>query len=374
MKRLFFSGLAVAWGLWWFPLADSAAQNSESSGSRPPEKAASHSFLGISTEERFGAVARIQQLQKMVDDKNYEINTTIQVPSINGTEQTERVIRETARKLDEKHFTVERVVQNPDSTGRLLTVEVVNEDHVTQGNMEEIKRSTFRPDPNGNLQAQVVEQETVTSLSKREKQIEKAVYRKDMEGKLSLAEMEEGQEKRVNDNVTVKETSRQARAADGRMLRIGSVRETTTKTAESSFRKETVVHRPDDNGRLGVAEKVIETQTEKSDGTRQYTRVLESRNIPLYPRSSDSRDLILYQRASEEERKLPVGSVESTTKVETLNPVNLSDGLKLSEMVTEIAKPLGDGKVSVERVVKVRDVSGNYVVSQKSVQIVEPSK
>ncbi len=374
MNKIIFSAVVVASGLWWVSLTDSRAQSPAHSEGRPPETTASHSFWGVGTEESFGTIARIQQFQKLVDDKNYEKNTIVQLPSVNGGDRIERSIQEKARKLDENHFTVERLVQNPDGDGRLQTVEVMNEDHLKQGKVEEIKRSTFRPDLNGKLQARVVEQETLTKVSKGENQIEKAVYRLDLEGKLSLSEMEEGQEKRVGDNVMVKEMARQTKDVGGRMAKVESIRETTVKTAESSFHKETVIQRTDDNGRLGVAEKMTEVQTEKPDGTRQYTRVLESRNIPLYPRSTDSRALILYKRVSGEERKLPDGSIENTSKVETLDPTNFSDGLKVSEMITEIARPLANGRISVERVVKVRDLNGNYVVSLRSVQTVEPAK
>ncbi|HVN79047.1 MAG TPA: hypothetical protein VMW38_08620, partial [Terriglobia bacterium] len=115
-------------------------------------------------------------------------------------------------------------------------------------------------------------------------------------------------------------------------------------------------------------------QTERPDGTRQYTRILESRNVNLHPRSTDSRALILSRRETGEERKLPDGSIEKTSKVEALDPTNFSDGLKVSEMITEIARPLANGRISVEREVKVRDLNGNYVVSSRSVQTVEPAK
>lgn len=374
MKRFTLPWVVVASGLWWASLSCLEAQNQERSEGRPPETTTSRSFWGVGSEERLGTIARIQQFQKLVDDSNYEKNTVVQTPSINGGDRIERMIQEKARKLDENHFTVERLVQNPDGDGRLQTVEVTNEDHVKQGSVEEIKRSTFRPDLNGRLQARVVEQETVTHISKGENQIEKAVYRLDLEGKLSLSEMENGQERRLANNVTVKDIARQAKDVGGRMVKIESIRETTTKTAESSFHKETLIHRPDDTGRLDVAEKVTEVQTEKPDGTRQYTRALESRNIPLYPRSADSRALILYRRVNGEEKKLPDGSIENTSKVETLDPTNFSDGLKVSEIITEVARPLADGKISVERVVKVRDLNGNFVVSLRSIQTVEPAK
>jgi hypothetical protein len=374
MKRTFLYRLTMACGLLWMVLPESLAQTSSSTETRPTETATDEMLYGSIVEGQLGAMARVQQFQKLVDDKNYEINTAIRVPSINGGERVEREIREKAEKVDENRFKIERSVQNLGNDGRFRVVEVVSEDHLNRGNMQEITKSTFRPDLDGRLQARAVEKDTITSTSKTEKQIEKAVYRPDLDGKLSLSEMETGQERKVAENVTVKEVSRQVKGASGHMVNVSSVKETATKLGDSSFRKETTIQRADDNGRLGVSEKVTETQTENPDGTRQYLRVLESRNILTRPRDVDSRELILYQRTTGEERKLSDGTIESTFKVETLDPVNFSNGLQLSQMVTEVAKPLISGKVSVERIVKIRDVNGNFVVSQRSVQVVEPTR
>ena len=65
---------------------------------------------------------------------------------------------------------------------------------------------------------------------------------------------------------------------------------------------------------------------------------------------------------------------ESTTQVETIDPANPSGGLRVSEVVTEISKPLGNGKVSVERTIKTRDTNGNLTLSQKVAQSVESGK
>jgi hypothetical protein len=75
-----------------------------------------------------------------------------------------------------------------------------------------------------------------------------------------------------------------------------------------------------------------------------------------------------------EERRLVDGTIESTTQVETLDPANPSSGLRVSEVVTETSKPLGNGRISVERVIKRRDTNGNLTVSQKVAQSIESGK
>jgi hypothetical protein len=374
MKRTSLYGLTLACSLFCIVLQESTAQTLSLSEPRPTETATDQMLYGSNVEGRLGTMARVQQFQRLVDDKNYEINTTIRVPSINGGERVEREIREKAEKLDENHFKIERSVQNLDTDGQFRMVEVVSEDHLRKGDTGQTTKSTFRPDLNGKLQAQAVEKGTTTSTSKTEKQIEKAVYRLDLDGKLLLSELETGHERKVAENVTVKEISRQVKSASGRMINVSNLKETATKLGDSSFRKETTIQRADDNGRLGIAEKVTESQTETSDGTRHYLRELESRNIQGRPRDVDSRELVLSQRTTGEERKLSDGTIESTFKVETLDPVNFSNGLQVTQMVTEIAKTLSGGRVSVERIVRIRDVNGNFVVLQRSVQDVEPTK
>jgi hypothetical protein len=374
MKRTSLYRLTLACSLFCIALQESTAQTLSSSEPRPTETATDEMLYGSNVEGRLGAMARVQQFQRLVDDKNYEINTTIRVPSINGGERIEREIREKAEKLEENHFKIERSVQNLDPDGQSRMVEVVSEDHLRKGDMEQTTKSTFRPDLNGKLHAQAVEKGTTTSTSRTEKQIEKAVYRLDLDGKLLLSELETGHERKVAENVTVKEISRQVKSAGGRMINVSNVKETATKLGDSSFRKETTIQRADDNGRLGIAEKVTETQTETSDGARHYLIVLESRNIPGRPRDADSREMVLSQRTTGEERKLSDGTIESTFKVETLDPVNFSNGLQVTQMVTEIVKTLSGGRVSVERIVRIRDVNGNFVVFQRSVQDVEPTK
>ena len=186
--------------------------------------------------------------------------------------------------------------------------------------------------------------------------------------------MEEGTENRVSDTTVVKESSRKVKDGNGNLTLAGSRRETTTKLNERSFRKESVVSQADDNGRLSLTEKSIETQTINPDGTSSYQRVIHNRNLTPQIRDVNSTGLIVSQRITGEERKLPDGTIESTVKVETLDPLDVSRGLRVSEIVTETSRPESNGKIIVERVIKTRDVNGNYVLFQKISQTIEQRK
>jgi len=318
--------------------------------------------------------ARTSQYQKFIDDKNYELTTSIRVPSINGGDRLDREISEKSQKISENQAKIERTVRSQDSTGRLSTLEAYTEDREVKGPAQEIQRSYFRPDINGKMIVQTVERETIATVSKKEQQTTKAIYRPDIEGKLSLAELEEGTETKISDSTIVKESSRKAKELNGRMAVVGSRRETTTKLNDKSFRKESAVSQAGDNGVLSLTEKSVETQTVNADGTTAYQKVVHSRNITPQIRDVNNPGLTLTQRVSSEERKLPDGTIENTIKVETLDPLDVSKGLRLSEVVTETSRPEANGKISVERIIKTRDVNGNYVVSQRISQIVEQRK
>ena len=319
-------------------------------------------------------IAHVSQHQEIVDEKNYELSTSIRVPSINGGDRLDREITEKSQQISKNQIKVERTVRSQDSNGRFSTLEASTEERELKGSTEEIQRSFFRPDINGKMIAQSVERETIETVSKKQKQKTRALYRPDIEGKLSLSELEEGTETKINDTTVVMESSVKAQDPNGKLSVIGSRRETTTKLGDSSFRKEDLVSRVDEAGVLSLAEKAIETQTVKPDGTTSYQKLVHSRNLTPQIRNLNSSGLILTQRVTGEERKLSDGTIESTTKVETLDPLDQSRGLRLSEIVTETSRPESNGKIAVERIVKTRDVNGNYVVSQRISQIVEPRK
>ncbi len=324
--------------------------------------------------ERLQDTSRSTQYQKLIDDKNYELSTSIRVPSINGGEKLDREISEKSQKISETESKVERLVRSQDANGRLSTLEAVNEDRRQKGGTEEIQRSYFRPDINGKMAIQTVENETITAVSNKERERTWALYRPDVEGKLSLAEVEEGSEKRISDTTVTKESVRKAKDANGRMALRSSLRETTTKTNDQSFRRESSVSQADDNGRLVLTEKSVEPQTTNSDGTTENQKDNQARNINPQIRNVNGPALIISQRITGEEKKLADGTIENTLKVETLDPLNLSSGLRLSEIVTETSRPDGNGKIKVEREIKTRDVNGNYIVSQRVSQTVEQRK
>lgn len=356
------------------PSSPLSQETSKPAGATERQQSATSYVYSPGSGDRLESISKASQSQRLLDEKNYELTTTFRVPSINGGETIDREVSERSQKVSDTQFQVERVIRTPNSSGRLATHEMVKEDHQLKDKTEEIHRSYYRSDINGKLAAQAVENETIAKPNARETQTTRSLYRPDIEGKFSLEELEEASELRVSDTLTIKESKRKLKEAGGRMPVVESLKETTTKQSDKSFKREMIVHQAGENGRLTLTDKVTETQTERPDGTREYQRLLESRNINPILRNLNSTSLILSQRVTGEERRHQDGSIESITRVETLDPFDQSKGLRVTEMVTEITRPLPNGKVSIERIVKIRDVNGNYTVSQKIAQTVEPSR
>lgn len=348
-------------------------------GQEPPQKSAkeqsstSYRYAPASTDS-LGSATKVSEYQKILDDKNYERTTAFRALSINGGERVDREENERSKRISDSQFQIERTIRTPDLNGRLATQQLIKEDHQIKGNTEETQRSYYQPDLNGKMAAQAVENETITKVSSKEKHSTRALYRPDSDGKFTLNEMEEGNEKKLSDTLTVKESSRKLKEASGRMAVVENVKETTTKVGDNAFKKETVVHQTSYDGRLLLTDRVTETQSETTNGVRKYQRLLESRNVHRLLPNVNSTGLTLSQRVTGEERRLPDGTVQTTTQVETVDPANPSDGLRISEVVTETSKPIGNGKVSVERTIKTRDTNGNLIVSQKIAQSIESGK
>ncbi|MGH9428606.1 MAG: hypothetical protein ACRD2L_20140 [Terriglobia bacterium] len=349
-------------------------------GQEPPRKSAgkeqsSTSYLyAPANTDGLGSATKVSEHQKLLDEKNYERTTAFRALSMNGGERVDREESERSRRISDSQYQIERTIRTPDLNGRLATQQLIKEDHQLKGNTEETQSSYYQPDINGKMTAQVVENETITKISPKEKRSTRALYRPDSDGKFALNEIEEGSEKKLSDTLTVKESSRKLKEAGGRMAVVENVKETTTKTGDNAFKKETVVHQTSYDGRLLLTDRVTETQSETNDGVRKYQRLLESRNLHRLLPNVNNTGLTLSQRVTGEERRLPDGTVQATTQVETVDPANPSGGLRVSEVITETSKPVGNGKVSVERTIKTRDTNGNLIVSQKVAQSIESGK
>ena len=278
-----------------------------------------------------GSATKVTEYQKLLDDKNYERTTAFRALSINGGERVDREENERSRRISDTQYQIERTIRTPDLNGRLATQQLIKEDHQLKGKPKKPKGHTISQTSTAKWQLKSSRMKPSSRVSPKEKQLTRALYRPDSDGKFALNEIEEGNEKKLSDTLTVKESSRKLKEASGRMAVVENVKETTTKVGNNAFKKETVVHQTGYDGRLSLTDRVTETQSETPDGARKYQRLLESRNVHRLLPNVNSTGLSLSQRVTGEERRLADGTIESTTQVETVDPANPSGGLRISE-------------------------------------------
>ena len=373
MQHSHFHRKLIPAGAWFFITLAVVGQEPLKKSTGREQSSTSYVYSPASTDG-LGSATKVSEYQKLLDDKNYERTTAFRALSINGGERVDREESERSRRISDTQYQIERTIRTPDLNGRLTAQQLIKEDHQLKGNTKETQRSYYQPDINGKMAAQIVENETIVDVSPKEKHLTRALYKPDSDGKFALNEIEEGSERRLSDTLTVKESSRKLKEVSGRMAVVENVKETTTKVSSNAFKKETVVHQTSYDGRLLLTDRVTESQSEASDGVRKYQRLLESRNVDRLLPNVNSTGLSLSQRVTGEERRLADGTIESTTQVETVDPANPSGGLRVTEVVTETSRPLGNGRISVERTIKRRDTNGNLTLSQKVSQSVESGK
>src|SRR5262245_9006880 len=151
----------------------------QEAGKKPSgREQSSNSYLyAPASTDGLGSPTRITEHQKLLDDKNYERTTSFRALSINGGERVDREESERSRRVSDTRQQVDGPIRTPALNGRLATEQLIKEEHEVKGNTEETQRSYYRPDLNGKMAAQVVENETVVKTSAKEKVLTRALYR-----------------------------------------------------------------------------------------------------------------------------------------------------------------------------------------------------
>ena len=315
---------------------------------------------------------RISQYRNILDDKNYVIRTTTKVPAVNGGERIDRQIIERSQQIGQTGFKVERVIESPDRDGRLIAHAMIRETYQVVAKGKKIERNILRLDANGRLTSQRVERESVCEVAAGKRKLTKNVYRLNIEGELTLIAKIEEVRRQLNDRVSVVEKIQRSEGVNGEFIPVASLKETTTEEG-SSIVRETLVRKADFMGHLQVVEKSKETITLGPGGTRYYEQLLESHNvIPQMLYVEDG--LILSRRVTGKECKLKNGTIQSRLQIETLDSINLSDGLTATQLIITTSRLIGSGQVEVEQITKVRNSNGDFVLAQRTLKIIQEKK
>ena len=85
-------------------------------------------------------------------------------------------------------------------------------------------------------------------------------------------------------------------------------------------------------------------------------------------------ELILSRRVSGKESTLKNGTIQSRLQIETLDSINLSDGLTVTQLIITTSRLIGSGQVEVEQIIKVRNSNDDFVLAQRTLKVIQEKK
>jgi hypothetical protein len=137
---------------------------------------------------------------------------------------------------------------------------------------------------------------------------------------------------------------------------VSEVREGSTRQEAGGARtKEERVLRPDANGKMSVAERIVSKEAaagagEKSDSTETYSTHV--------PGQAGDEGLRLVRRESTVQRTNPSGARSTTERVERPNPGDPGAGLRVTQEAIDIVRPGATGTAAESRTILTPDSNG----------------
>lgn len=321
----------------------SSSQQSDDAGSLNPTRTAeSHSQSNGRTVDK-------TSVQTLGPDGRY-------VPYSQTERESVRVDAHTVRNVERTFGT------GPDGQ-RVLIQETREETRELAASEKRVIRTISNPDANGVLQ--VIRRELVDSkqVSPGVRDTNTTVYSADGNGGMSAAVQVHEREK-TNPDGTV-QFNKSTQLSDGAgHWNLSEVREGTIKSAgnQGSTKEENVL-RPDADGKLSVVERTVSKESGASAEKRDVTETY-STNVPG---QAGNEGLQLVQRESTVQRPNSGGGQSTARQVETANPGNPGDRLRLTQKAIDIVRP--DGRGSAQQKSTVVTFGGDGEVSTMLVDI-----
>jgi hypothetical protein len=295
-----------------------SSQQGDSAGTLNPSRTTNtHS-------ESNGRVVDKTSMQTLGPDGRY-------VPYSQTEKESVRVNATTVRSTERTFGT------GPDGE-KVLIQETREERRELPGGDEKVVRTVSNPDANGALQ--VIRRELVDSkkVSPGVQERNTTVLSADGSGGMSEAVRVHEREK-TNSDGTV-EFSKSTQLSDGAgKWNLNEVRQGTLRPdGKQGTTKEENILRPDAEGKMAVVERDVSKQSNAAGESRDVTETY-STNVPG---QADNSGLQLVRRESTVTRP-GSGGQTSTRRVETANPGNPGDALRVTEQAIDIVRPDGRG-------------------------------
>lgn len=253
------------------------------------------------------------------------------VPYSQTEKESVRVNATTVRSTERRFGT------GPDGE-KVLIQETREETRELPGGDKKVVRTVSNPDANGALQ--VIRRELVDSkqISPGVQETNTTVLSADGSGGMSAAVRVHEREK-TNSDGTV-EFSKSTQLSDGAgKWNLNEIRQGTLRPdGKQGTTKEENILRPDAEGKMAVVERTVSKQSNAAGESRAVTESY-STNVPGQAENSG---LQLVRRESTVTRP-GGGGQTSTRRVETANPGNPGDPLRVTEQAIDIVRPDGRG-------------------------------
>jgi hypothetical protein len=223
------------------------------------------------------------------------------------------------------------------------------------GDSQEI-RTTSNPDVNGNLQIVRREVTGTTKTSPDSQQVQTTIYLADGNGGFTPSlQTRELLKLGTDHTVQVKKTILQP-DADGNW-KVSELREGTIKEEGTNRTTDERVSHADLDGKLSEVSSTVSKQTEDAAGEPSNT--VDTYSVDAPGRTRDA-SLYLNSRVTTVQKK-DSGGETTDEQVKEPDPGNPSDGLRVTEKTTDVARS-GPSGTQQTKIFQVRDINGTYNV------------
>jgi hypothetical protein len=326
----------------------SSQQQSTSGNTNPTRTQESHVVEN-------GRVIDKESTERLGPDGRYE-------PYLDTEKETVKVDANTTRTINRTFVR--------DADGRKTLTQVTEEDsHSLPGGEVKSTLTTSNTDTNGRLQVVQKEIQDTKQITSDVKETKTTVLTPSPNGELTPSLQRDERDTRRSKDLTEFHKSTSLPDSNGNWV-VNEVKEGAIRGDGKNQTKEENVLRPDNDGRLAVAERTVTKESESTPGNKQQTIEHYSTNVPG---GVDEGRLSLSQRLSTVQTVSTDGKQVSQTQTDSRNPGELNGGLRPTEQTIDIVRPGADGRNQEQHVIQTPAASGGLGVVSIDTRQVTPS-
>src|SRR5688572_21450082 len=348
--------LSTVVGLATVQRADAMQQTTTPAPKGPPA-----SFSSSAVERTFsgGAAVPSRRVQTRTESNGKEVvKETIETVGVDGKMKMAQETNTETVRTGANSTQTRRDVYVPDAQGRprLLETTQIEMQSLGKGSTRSVA-DTWTPDVNGRLGLAGREVQDVTTPSANVLQTNTTIYRPGPNDPMLESERLQRTERKVSNDVTQAESTRQVRDGNGKW-QTAETRSEEVKAAPGQRVAEETVRRADVNGNLSVAERRV---TKQSKTNTQDETVSETYLQRIEGVVSSGNRLELSQRVRSTTSATADGGQQTVREVEERDPVNPNAPLRVTGRTVDTIRRVGPDQWELQRQVFALDGNGRLV-------------